>query len=197
MAAGTRLTDVFEMVREFRARDAVTPVLLMGYLNSIERMGYREFVTRAADAGIDGMIVVNLPPEEARELHALMRAREMNLIFLIAPTSTPARIERIAAEASGFIYYVALKGVTGANDIRTDGIADQVARIRAHSDLPIMVGFGIKDGATARAIGMLADGVVVGTALVTTMEHNQRQPERIAPALTTQLAEIRAALDDR
>ena len=97
LAAGTRLVDVLEMVREFRARDPTTPVLLMGYLNSIERMGYREFVARAADAGVDGMIVVNLPPEEAHDLHALMRAREMNLIFLVAPTSTPARIERIAA----------------------------------------------------------------------------------------------------
>ncbi len=197
LAAGTRLVDVLEMVREFRTLDTTTPVLLMGYLNSIERMGYQEFVTRAADAGVDGMIVVNLPPEEAHELRELARAREMNLIFLIAPTSTPARIERIAADASGFIYYVALKGVTGANDLKSDGIAEQIARIRAHSALPIMVGFGIKDGATARSIGTLADGVVVGTALVTTMDHNQGQPERIAPALTTQLLEIRAALDDR
>lgn len=197
LAGGTRLVDVIELVREFRTRDTATPVLLMGYLNSIERMGYRVFVSRAADAGIDGMILVNLPPEEAHDLHAMMRAREMNLIFLVAPTSTPARIERIAAEASGFIYYVALKGVTGSNALRTDGISEQVARIREHTDLPIMVGFGIKDGATARAIGPLADGVVVGTALVTTMADNLQQPERIAPALKAQLLELRAALDSR
>ena len=131
---------------EFRAQDTATPVLLMGYLNSIERMGYREFVNRAATAGVDGMILVNLPPEEAGELRDLMRARGLELIFLIAPTTTPERIRLIAGHAGGFIYYVALKGVTGATHLRTDGIAEQIARIRSHTDLPIMIGFGIKDG---------------------------------------------------
>ena len=197
LAAGTRLADVLEMVREFRARDAVTPVLLMGYLNSVERMGYAAFVTRAADAGVDGLIIVNLPPEEALELQKLMRARDLDLVFLIAPTSTPARIERIAERASGFIYYVALKGVTGANDLRSEGMAEQIERIRAHSELPILVGFGIKDGVTARSIAPLADGVVLGTALVTTVERHQREPERIASALRAQVREIREAIDNR
>ncbi len=113
LAGGTRLTDVLDIVREFRAQDATTPVLLMGYLNSIERLGYREFVARAAAVGVDGLILVNLPPEEAVELREQMRARDLDLIFLIAPTTTPERIRLIAGQAGGFIYYVALKGVTG------------------------------------------------------------------------------------
>lgn len=196
LVAGTRLADILDLVREFRAQDATTPVLLMGYLNSVERFGYREFAARAAAVGVDGLIMVNLPPEEAVELRELMRARGLDLIFLIAPTTTPERIRLIASQAGGFIYYVALKGVTGANHLRTDGIAEQIARVRSHTDLPIMIGFGIKDGATARLVAPLADGVVLGTALVTTMERHQRQPEQIAPALRDQLREIRAAIDD-
>ena len=197
LGVGTRLLDVLDIVREFRERDVETPVLLMGYLNSVERMGYRTFVDRAAAAGVDGMIIVNLPPEEAGELRQLMRARNLDLIFLIAPTTTPARIELIAPQASGFIYYVALKGVTGADHLRTDGIAAQIERIRAQTDLPIMIGFGIKDGATARLVAPFADGVVVGSSLVTTMECNQHQPERIAAALNEQVQEIRTAIDHR
>ena len=195
LAAGTRLLDVLDIVREFRERDTTTPVLLMGYLNSIERMGYRAFVERAVVAGVDGMIVVNLPPEESTELLELMRARDLDLIFLIAPTTTPERIDLIAPLASGFIYYVALKGVTGANHLSTEGIGDQIERIRARTELPIMIGFGIKDGATARRVAPLADGVVVGSSLVITMELNQHQPERIAAALNGQVQEIRAAID--
>ena len=195
LAVGTRLMHVLDMVREFRAQDTSTPVLLMGYLNSVERMGYGEFVARAADAGVDGMILVNLPPEEAGELAQLMRARKLDLIFLVAPTTTPERIALIAAQASGFIYYVALKGVTGANHLRTEGIAEQIERIRACTELPIMIGFGIKDGAAARLVAPLADGVVVGSALVTTMERKQLQPQQIPDSLTSQLREIRAVLD--
>jgi tryptophan synthase alpha chain len=195
LAVGTRLLDVLDIVREFRQRDAETPVLLMGYLNSVERMGYRTFVDRAVGAGVDGVIIVNLPPEESGELRQLMRERDLDLIFLIAPTTTPARIALIAPQASGFIYYVALKGVTGANHLRTDGIAPQIERIRAHTDLPIMIGFGIKDGASARLVAPLADGVVVGSSLVTTVERNRNQPERIAPALNEQVRELRTAID--
>jgi tryptophan synthase alpha chain len=193
--AGTRLLDVLDIVREFRERDTQTPVLLMGYLNSVERMGYRSFVDRAAAAGVDGLIIVNLPPEESGELRPLMRERGLDLIFLIAPTTTPARIELIAPQASGFIYYVALKGVTGANHLRTDGIGEQIGRIRAHTDLPVMIGFGIKDGSTARLVAPLGDGVVVGSSLVTTMERHQLHPELIAAALREQVREIRTAID--
>ncbi len=193
LAAGTRLLDVLDMVAVFRRQDAETPVLLMGYLNSVERMGYVRFVDRATAAGVDGAIIVNLPPEEAGELLQVMRAQDLNLIFLIAPTTTPARIELITQQASGFIYYVALKGVTGANHLRTDGVAEQVARIRAHTDLPVMVGFGIKDGTAAHLVAPLADGVVVGSSLVTTMASNH--PNEIPEVLKGQLREIRAAID--
>jgi tryptophan synthase alpha chain len=158
-------------------------------------MGYRSFVDRAVAAGVDGLIIVNLPPEESGELRPLMRERGLDLIFLIAPTTTPARIEFIAPQASGFIYYVALKGVTGANHLRTDGIEQQIERIRAHTDLPVMIGFGIKDGSTARLVAPLADGVVLGSSLVTTMERNQVHPELIAAALNEQVREIRTAID--
>ena len=197
LAVGTRMTHVLDMVHEFREQDTATPVLLMGYLNSVERMGYGAFVARAAEAGVDGMILVNLPPEEAGELTQLMRARELDLIFLVAPTTTSERIALITAQASGFIYYVALKGVTGANHLRTEGIAEQIERIRANTELPIMIGFGIKDGASARLVAPLADGVVVGSALVTTMERNRQQPEQIPDSLSSQLREIRAALDQQ
>ena len=196
LAAGTRLADILDLVSEFRSQDATTPVLLMGYLNSVERMGYREFVDRAAAAGVDGMVLVNLPPEEAGELLELTRARGLELIFLIAPTTTPDAIRLISGQAGGFIYYVALKGVTGASHLRTDGIAEQIARIRAHTDLPIMIGFGIKDGTSARMVAPLADGVVLGTSLVTTMERHQHAPDRIASALREQLLEIRTAIDN-
>jgi len=196
LAAGTRLADILDIVTEFRAQDATTPVLLMGYLNSIERMGYGEFVNRAAAAGVDGLILVNLPPEEAGELLESMRARGLELIFLIAPTTTPERIRLIAGHAGGFIYYVALKGVTGATHLRIDGIAEQIARIRSHTDIPIMIGFGIKDGTSARMVAPLADGVVVGSSLVTTMERLEREPERIPPALREQILEIRTAIDN-
>jgi tryptophan synthase alpha chain len=195
LAAGTRLSDVLRMVAEFRERDATTPVLLMGYLNSVERMGYREFVNRALDAGVDGMVVVNLPPEEAGEFGSLMRERGLDIIFLIAPTTTPSRIETIASRASGFIYYVALRGVTGATHLTTDGIAEQIAKIRACTDVPVMVGFGIKDGAAARMVAPLADGVVVGTSLVTTMEQHTRQAAAIPAALEAQVRDIRTAID--
>jgi tryptophan synthase alpha chain len=196
LTAGTRLTDILDVVQQFRTKDATTPVLLMGYLNSVERMGYREFVKRAESAGIDGMVLVNLPPEEAGELLALMRAHGLELIFLIAPTTTPERIGLIAGRAGGFIYYVALKGVTGASHLRTEGIAEQIACIRSHTDLPIMIGFGIKDGASARMVAPLADGVVLGTSLVNTMERYQREPDRIPAALEEQLREIRTAIDN-
>jgi tryptophan synthase alpha chain len=195
LAAGTRLSDVLGIVAEFRERDAATPVLLMGYLNSVERMGYREFVGRASEAGVDGIVVVNLPPEEAGEFGTMMREAGLDIIFLIAPTTTTSRIEVIASRASGFIYYVALRGVTGAHNLTTDGIAEQIAKIRACTAVPVMVGFGIKDGASARMVAPFADGVVVGTSLVTTMERYTREPAAIPAALEAQVRDIRSAID--
>lgn len=195
LAVGTRLVDVLDIVAQFRTDDATTPVLLMGYFNSVERMGYRQFVDRAIAAGVDGMIVVNLPPEEAGEFGTVMREHDLDLIFLIAPTSTPSRIERIASQASGFIYYVALRGVTGANHLAVDGVGEQIEKIRARTSLPIMVGFGIKDGASARMVAPLADGVVVGSSIVMTMERWHDEPARIPAALEAQVREIRTAID--
>ena len=195
LAAGTKLLDIFAMVSRFRERDQTTPIVLMGYLNSVERMGYRLFVERAQKAGVDGLIVVNLPPEEAGELRQLMLAHELDLIFLVAPTSTSTRIAAIAAQASGFVYYVSLKGVTGADHLRQDGIAAQVSRIREHTALPVMVGFGIKDAESARSVAALADGVVIGSVLVTTMELHRSETDLIPAALQAQVAAMRAALD--
>ena len=195
LAAGTTLLDILAMVSTFREQDQTTPIVLMGYLNSIERMGYRLFVERAVKAGVDGLIIVNLPPEEAAELRELMLAHDLNLIFLVAPTSTATRIASIAAQASGFVYYVALKGVTGAAHLRHEGIAAHVTRIRECTALPVLVGFGIKDGESARATAAVADGVAIGSVLVETMERHRSQTDLIPPALEAQAASIRAALD--
>jgi tryptophan synthase alpha chain len=195
LAAGTRMLDVLDMVTEFRRGDTATPIVLMGYLNPIERMGYQTFVERAANAGVDGVIVVNLPPEAAGELRRLMLARHLDLIFLVAPTTTPARIGLIASQASGFVYYVSLKGVTGADRVSDEGIDVQVARIREHTALPVMVGFGIKDGPSARTISALADGVVIGSVLVSAMERHRSDVASIPAVLRSQVADIRSAID--
>jgi tryptophan synthase alpha chain len=197
LRAGTRLADVFEIVRRFRADDANTPIVLMGYLNALERVGYRAFAARAAASGVDGTIIVNLPPEEAEALRAAYRAHGLDSIFLVAPTTSSARLERIAAVAQGFVYYVSLKGVTGANHLVAQSVPERVAAIRAVTDLPVVVGFGIKDAATAAAVAPHADGIVVGSALVDTMARLTATPEAIPPALTAQAEALRRAIDRR
>lgn len=195
LRAGTRLADVFEMVRRFRMDDEDTPVVLMGYLNALERLGYEAFAERIASAGADGTILVNLPPEEAQPLLDAYRRRHLDAIFLVAPTTSHARLHRIAGVSQGFIYYVALKGVTGANHIAADTIPASVAAIRAVSSLPVLVGFGIRDAATAAAVGALADGIAVGSMLVDTMARLASTPDAIPEALTAQTATLRRALD--
>ncbi len=195
LAAGTRLANVFEMVAEFRSRDADTPVLLMGYLNSIERTGCDEFASRSARAGVDGTIIVNLPPEESASVKAAYAKHGLDSVFLIAPTSTPERIERITGASSGFVYYVSLKGVTGANNLAVAQTHERVAQIKAVTKLPVMVGFGIKDGSTAARIAPCCDGVVVGSAFVNTMGRLADQPSRIPEALTAQARALREAVD--
>ncbi len=191
---GTTLAMCLDMVREFRAGDQNTPIVLMGYLNSVLAMGEAAFADAASAAGVDGLIMVNLPPEEARVLRPALQSRDIDLIFLVAPTTTPERLKKIVAGASGFIYYVSLKGITGANHLNVSAVAERVAAIRAVTDLPVQVGFGIKDGAAARAVGEHSDGVVVGSALVNTMaEHTD--PEARESALTKQVAALRHALD--
>ncbi len=197
LAAGTRLAQVFGMVAAFRRDDSDTPVLLMGYLNSVERMGYVAFAESAAGAGVDGTIIVNLPPEEASSLREAWDPRGLSTVFLVSPTSTPARIASIVGACTGFVYYVSLKGVTGANNLAIEGTAERVGQIKAHTKLPVMVGFGIKDGATAARVAPCCDGVVVGSAFVSTMGSLATTPERIPDALERQARELRTALDGR
>jgi tryptophan synthase alpha chain len=195
LANGTRLYDVLDTVREFREQDDRTPVVLMGYLNSIERMGYETFAACAREAGVDGVILVNLPPEEATELRTTLSRVGVDLIFLIAPTTTLTRARLIASHASGFVYYVSLKGVTGADHLAVDSVLERLREIRLVTDLPIMVGFGIKDGAAAHALSREADGVVIGSALVNTMGALAAEPQRIPDALTARINELRRAID--
>lgn len=195
LARGATLRDALRLVAEFRARDAATPIILMGYLNSILALGEAQFARCAVEAGVDGCILVNLPPEEAGDLGEALAEQGIDLIFLAAPTTTDERLQRIDRAASGFLYCVSLKGITGADHIAPKSVAQNLARIRRASRLPVLVGFGIKDGATARALAEHADGVVVGSALVSRMGELAERPEAIPEALEGALGEIRRALD--
>ncbi|MES3008107.1 MAG: tryptophan synthase subunit alpha [Pseudomonadota bacterium] len=163
---GTTLTDVLAMVSEFRRSDKKTPVLLMGYLNPIEIMGYETFAAAAGAAEVDGLLIVDLPAYECEELFSAVRPRGIDTVFLIAPTTTEDRTASICANATGWLYYVSLKGVTGAAISNKSEIADKITHLRTISDLPIMVGFGIKDAQSACEMAAVSDGVIVGSALV-------------------------------
>jgi tryptophan synthase alpha chain len=167
---GVGLKDVLRMVREFRSRDADTPIVLMGYANPIEAMGVDAFVAEAAGAGVDGVIVVDYPPEECEDFTALCAKHGLNPIFLLAPTSTDARIRAVAKVGSGYLYYVSLKGVTGGASIDTSDVAAHLPKLRAASRLPIGGGFGIRDAASAVAIGKIADAVVIGSRIIQEIE---------------------------
>ena len=194
LAHGATLKSVLAMVEAFRHEDPNTPVVLMGYLNLLLRMGYGNFCERAAQAGMDGVIVVNMPPEECAPLKAQLRQRDLDIVLLVAPTTREQRAAYIADQASGFIYYVSYKGVTGADRLDVEAIGKRLAALRKRmGDLPVLVGFGIKDGASAAAIAPHADGVVVGSALVDTMANT---PVNDIPArLQAQAQAIRDALD--
>jgi len=191
----TSLHDVIDMARSFRERNQATPVVLMGYLNPLEVMGYEAFAQAAADAGIDGVLTVDIPPEEAGIFVPAMKTRDIDPIFLLAPTSHRARIERIVGAASGFVYYVSLKGVTGAANLSLDSVREKLAEIRSCTDLPVGVGFGIKDPQTAAAMSEFADAVVVGSALVSHLESNLDDPQKGVAEIKTLLSEMRAAMD--
>jgi tryptophan synthase alpha chain len=163
------MLDVLAMVTEFRQQDPNTPVVLMGYANPVEVMGYEAFAQAATAAGVDGVLTVDMPPEEAGDMNAVFREHQLDSIFLIAPTTTEARTKAICAMATGYIYYVSLKGVTGAGHIDTDEVKSKVNGIKQFTSLPVCVGFGIKDSDSAAAIGECADGVVVGSVLVNGM----------------------------
>jgi len=189
------LDEVLGMVRRFRERDAETPIVLMGYLNPVEIKGYAAFARDAAAAGVDGVLVVDMPPEEAEELVAALREHDLDLIFLIAPTTDPARMRAITELGSGFLYYVSLKGVTGAGHLDVDSVRDKVAAIHELTELPVGVGFGIRDAESAARIARVAEAVVVGSALVKQVEANVTAPERIAPAVAELLGTMRRAID--
>ncbi|GGC04586.1 tryptophan synthase alpha chain [Oxalicibacterium flavum] len=188
------MRDVLGYVREFRKTDATTPVVLMGYANPIERMGQAAFVQAAKEAGVDGTIVVDYPPEECEEFSAMLKAVGIDPIFLLAPTSTEERIRQVAAHGSGFSYYVSLKGVTGAAHIDTQEVAARIAAIRQHVKLPIGVGFGIRDAATAKAVAAVSDAVVIGSRIIQELENTP--PERATEAVRSFIAGIRQALDE-
>jgi tryptophan synthase alpha chain len=194
LAHGVTLARTLDMVAAFRRDDDATPIVLMGYMNPIEAMGQTTFADRAAAAGVDGIIAVDLPPEEAATLHALLRERGIDLIFLVAPTTTSARVERIASLASGFIYYVSLKGTTGAGNLDTAAVADGIGKIRPRTDLPVAVGFGIRDGQSAARLAAVADAVVVGSALIQCISATDNERARLEAAADF-VAELRTALD--
>lgn len=194
LAAGTSTSDVFGMVRAFRQKDTSTPIVLMGYLNPIEIMGYEVFAEKCADAGVDGVLMVDLPPEEAGEFSAKLRDKGVNLIFLIAPTTTEARIQSVLAAGSGYIYYVSLKGVTGAGNLDTAEVDAKIQALTAKTELPICVGFGISDGASAKACGAHAAGVIVGSALVKQFAEGDLQAGK--QAISAKMRELRGALDE-
>ena len=194
---GVTLSQTLAMVREFRADDGSTPVVLMGYLNPVEVMGYGVFATAAAEAGVDGVLTVDLPPEEGHELVAALRGQALDPIFLLAPTTSTQRIQRICSAASGFVYYVSLKGVTGSNRLDLSAVADKLKAIREITELPIGVGFGIQDAETAARVASMSDAVVVGSALVRRIEELLDEPERMQQALSSTLSEMRQAMDQR
>jgi tryptophan synthase alpha chain len=204
LAAGIGLVQVLAMVRAFRQRNDSTPVVLMGYANPVERYnqkhrradateGTSAFVQDAAAAGVDGVLIVDYPPEECEDFAAELKANQMDLIFLLAPTSTDERMQQVARIASGYVYYVSLKGVTGSGALDTDAVEAMLPRIRQHVSVPVGVGFGIRDAATARAISRVADAVVIGSRIIQLIDAQPR--DQVAATAETFLREIRTALD--
>jgi tryptophan synthase alpha chain len=191
------MKDVFGMVRDFRKKDQRTPIVLMGYLNPIEVMGYEAFAAAAAEAGVDGVLTVDLPPEEAETFLKAVRAKEIDPIFLLAPTTVAKRMDTICKAANGFVYYVSIKGVTGASNLDIDDVAQHVAEVRKHTELPVGVGFGIRDPESAAQVARVADAVVVGSAIVGRVEALQDKPERIPAEVGAFIGSLRRAMDNK
>lgn len=201
LAAGVGLVQVLDMVRAFRQQDAATPVVLMGYANPVERYNQKHasggnfsaFVQDASAAGVDGVLIVDYPPEESEEFAAELKAHDLDLIFLLAPTSTDERMAQVARIASGYVYYVSLKGVTGSGTLDTAAVEAMLPRIRQYVKVPVGVGFGIRDAATARTIGKVADAVVIGSRIIELIDAQPRN--QVAGVAQKFLREIRTALD--
>lgn len=192
---GVSLRGVLEMVGQFREIDPETPVVLMGYLNPLERYGYEEFARDASAAGVDGILLVDCPPEEMAELRPGMDRHNVYPVCLIAPTTTPERMEMIARQAAGYLYYVSFKGITGANRLDASSLSEPITELRSHSGLPVAVGFGIKDAESAAAVAGVADGVVIGSALVSRLAEATSASEACAVAKAF-LAPVREGMDN-
>lgn len=195
LSHGTRLLDILEMVKEFRAVDKQTPVVLMGYLNPIETLGYESFAKQASDAGVDGVLTVDLPPDESVEFAAIMKKYSLDVIYLLAPTTEESRIQQVCEFGSGYVYYVSVKGVTGSAALDVDEVASKLEVIRRHTDMPVGVGFGIRDGESAAAVSKIADGVIVGSVLVNAIAEKVSQPEQISTDVAAIIAQMRSAMD--
>ena len=201
LSMGIGLVQVLSMVREFRKLDTTTPVVLMGYANPVERYDQKHltdgvasaFVRDASAAGVDGVLIVDYPPEECEDFAANLRAHGMDLIFLLAPTSTDARMQQVAQVASGYVYYVSLKGVTGSGALNTGAVEAMLPRIRQHISTPVGVGFGIRDAATAKTISRVADAVVIGSKIIELLENAPR--DQVGLTAQAFLKDIRQALD--
>lgn len=201
LALGIGMVQILEMVRQFRAVNSTTPVVLMGYANPVERYDQKHvtpgvasaFVKDAAAAGVDGVLIVDYPPEECVSFAQDLQAHGLDLIFLLAPTSTDARMAQVAKVATGYVYYVSLKGVTGSGALNTGAVETMLPTIRKHISIPLGVGFGIRDAATAKTISKVADAVVIGSKIIQLLEHEPRQ--RVAKTAQDFLREIRTALD--
>ena len=187
------LRDILQMVAEFRSKDTITPVVLMGYGNPIEAMGWEKFAQRCAEVGVDGVLTVDFPPEESHDAFAHLQAHGIDPIFLIAPTTTEARIQLVAKLARGYVYYVSLKGVTGAGNLDINAIAEKMPQLRKHISIPIGVGFGIRDAQTAKAVSVLCDGVVVGSRIVQEIENSNET--QLLENISSLIKELRTAID--
>lgn len=197
LANGATMSNVFEVVTRFRSVDSDTPIVLMGYLNPIEAKGYKHTAQQAAAAGVDGFIVVDAPPEESHDLHQALRNQQLDLIFLIAPNTDEERIRKICSQASGFVYYVSLKGVTGAGHLDVDAVREKVTQIKTITALPIGVGFGISDGAAAARVAEVGDAVVVGSAIIKRVAERLDDPETIPAYVGDLVRSMRAAMDEK
>jgi tryptophan synthase alpha chain len=195
IAQGVSLCTVLAMVRSFRQQDDTTPVVLMGYMNPVERYGHAEFARDAAAAGVDGVLMVDCPPEEMGSLRECFGEHAIQPICLVAPTTTERRMESIAAQAGGYLYYVSFKGITGADRLDASALAAPLERLRRHSRLPVAVGFGIKDPSSAAAVAGLAEGVVIGSALIEALAGAESAAAACA-AVASFLAPIRVAMDN-
>jgi tryptophan synthase alpha chain len=196
LAQGMTLPKVLDMVRGFREQDQNTPVVIMGYLNPIEAMGYEKFTRHAAEAGVDGILTVDMPPEEAGDFTVMLKAAAIDPIFLLAPTSSRERIQRVTAAASGYVYYVSLKGTTGSATLNVASVEEKLLTIRELTDLPIGVGFGIRDAASAAAIARVADAAVVGTVLVALMTKHADDINQMQKSLSGLISSMRQAMDE-